>query len=66
LNIKRFVDEETDMEWQESYMGNDGDFSFYYDAVKNEYSISSAKKRIPFLSITDSFYNTRFKKDLFV
>lgn len=31
--------------WQNHYMGDDGQFTMYYDAVKNEYAISSISER---------------------
>ena len=38
LNIKRFLPKS---EWDNFYMGNDGQFTFYIDGVKMEYAISS-------------------------
>ena len=38
LNIKRFLDDNT---WNQFYMGDDGQFTFYIDGVKREYAASS-------------------------
>ena len=38
LNIKAFLPRD---EWVRFYMGDDGQFTMYYDAVKNEYALSS-------------------------
>lgn len=43
LNPKRFL---TDDEWNDMYMGDDGCFSMYIDAVKSEYSVSSTMSDI--------------------
>lgn len=44
-------------EWNEKYMGDDGEFSFYVDAVKKEFGLNScAEKRYPITtSAQDSF-----------
>lgn len=38
LDIKSIVSSKV---WEENYMGDDGDFTFYIDAVKQEYCLSS-------------------------
>lgn len=43
LNLKNVLDEET---WNRHYMGDDGQFTMYVDAVRNEYAISSTSPRI--------------------
>ena len=41
LKLKRFFNEE---KWKSFYMGNDGEFTFYIDFVKQEYCKSSTSK----------------------
>lgn len=43
LNIDKFIIKE---DWDEFYMGDDGTFTMYYDAVKNEYALSSISERV--------------------
>lgn len=33
--------------WRQSYMGDDGTFTFYIDAVRDEFAVSSTSPRIP-------------------
>lgn len=42
LNAKRLVSEQ---EWEETYMGDDGQFTMYIDLVKNEFARSSTSVR---------------------
>lgn len=45
LNVKRIM---TDEEWEEFYMGDDGQYTFYIDLVKKEYAMNSlAQNRFP-------------------
>jgi len=44
LGVKELVSPEL---WSESYMGNDGEFTMYVDAVKMEYAESSISDRFP-------------------
>jgi len=45
LAVKRLLDEK---EWDEFYMGDDGQYTFYVDLVKNEYAMNSlAEERFP-------------------
>ena len=45
LNVKRLL---SDQEWEEFYMGDDGQYTFYIDLVKNEYAMNSlAMDRYP-------------------
>ncbi len=55
LGIKEMLDEET---FQEMYAGDEGAYTFYYDAVNDKYAISS---------ITDDYYNRNGKsiKEMF-
>ena len=47
LEIKRFL---TDEEWKSFFMGEDGQFTMYIDAVKEEFAISStSSSRFPIL-----------------
>ena len=41
LNVKRVVSKE---DWEEFYMGDDGNFTFYIDMVKGEFSKNSIAK----------------------
>lgn len=49
LGIKDIVPEEV---WTKHYMGDDGQFTMYVDAVFNKYSISSTLKRMPMKDLT--------------
>jgi hypothetical protein len=42
LDLKNVIPKET---WDEHYMGNDGQFTMYVDAVKQEYAVSSISPR---------------------
>ncbi len=44
LNVRNVVSEKT---WERFYMGNDGHFTMYYDAVRGEYAVSSTSERFP-------------------
>ena len=45
LNVKGIL---SDKEWEEFYMGDDGDFTFYIDMVKGEFAKNSvSKERFP-------------------
>lgn len=45
LNVRRIM---TDDEWNEFYMGDDGQYTFYIDLVKKEYAMNSlAQNRFP-------------------
>lgn len=50
--------------WDSSYMGDDGTFTMYVDAVTRSYASSSTKERIPLngMSIREAFYNVRNSK----
>lgn len=55
LNLKRFF---TDEGWQKFYMGDDGIFTMYIDAIKQEFAMSSTSpQRTSFqdMSLTDFF-----------
>jgi hypothetical protein len=41
LDVKRLM---TDKEWEEFYMGDDGQFTMYVDAVNKEFASSSVSK----------------------
>ncbi len=49
LNVIRMVPDDV---WQASYMGDDGQFTMYVDAVKMEYAASSVDDRKPLGSMT--------------
>ena len=42
LNVRRHLSEE---KWDEFYMGDEGQFTMYFDAVKMQYAVSSTSKR---------------------
>ncbi len=44
LELERQIREKTGLNWDELYLGNDGDYSFYIDAVNETYSRSSVHK----------------------
>lgn len=54
LNVRRLFTTEG---WEKFYMGDDGMFTMYVDAVSRTYAISSTKKRIPLEknTITEAF-----------
>jgi hypothetical protein len=61
LNIKGML---ADDEWSSVYMGRDGEFTFYYDAVKQEYAVSSSSKDkhpINELSLVQAFQQLKIK-----
>ena len=45
LKIKDLLTEE---EWEDKYMGDEGQFSMYYDAVEDKYGVNSTSERISF------------------
>lgn len=54
LNPKRFLTEE---QYNEFYMGNDGDFTFYIDLVNEVFSISStATERFPLMNTVEEMF----------
>lgn len=56
LNVKRLL---SDQEWNEFYMGDDGQFTMYIDAVKEEYAQSSTSiKRYGLADTIDEMFNT--------
>lgn len=60
LDIKRFF---TDDGWQKFYMGDDGAFSMYIDAVKQEYALTSrSKERESFKDYTVLEYFQKFRR----
>lgn len=56
--VRSIVGERT---WAESYMGDDGTFTMYIDAVRREYAVSSTSERFPIGSkeIGEMFANVR-------
>lgn len=52
-------------EWNERYMGDDGTYTMYIDAVKEQYAVSSTSKREPWnkeIDLKKSFDNIRFNR----
>ena len=57
LNVRANVDSET---WEKSYMGTDGQFSFYIDAVDSSFaknSVAPANERYPIMDNVDDMFN---------
>lgn len=64
LDIKRFL---TSSEWDEFYMGEDGQFTMYIDAVKRQYAVSSTNSKRFNLGqndIKNIFKNIIFEKSM--
>ena len=62
LDVRRLL---TDKEWEEFYMGDDGNFTFYADLVKNEFamnSLSQERKPIGNLDVHEMFSAIRNKQ----
>ena len=56
LNIRRFF---TDKEWEEFYMGDDGNFTYYIDMVERKFAKSSTApmgKRYDLIDSTDEMF----------
>ena len=60
LGVKNLFDQAT---WDEMYMGDEGEFTMYIDAVKEEYAISSADERYPIAgqTVQEMFADVRKK-----
>ena len=57
LQMKRFFNDE---QWGQLFMGFDGTYTFYVDAVKGEYAISSTHTdRYPITNVKDDFQHIR-------
>lgn len=59
LDVKRIMSDE---EWEEFYMGDDGNYTFYADLVKNEYamnSLSTERKPIGNMDVVEMFNDVR-------
>ena len=66
LNVRRLLTEE---EWNEFYMGDDGNFTFYIDMVKGEFaknSISQERYPIGDKSIDEMFNIIRYRDSSFI
>lgn len=61
LNPKKLMTEE---QWQQFYMGDDGNFTFYIDAVKNQFAKNSTSKTRysiePWMTVKDMFDVVKF------
>ena len=60
LDLERQVKEKTDLKWEELYMGDDGDYSFYIDAVGETFarnSTISKDQNYPTLESVDDMFN---------
>ena len=62
LNVKDLIFKGREQEWEEFYMGNDGEFTFYIDAVNEQYSMHSCvpikdRKSSVGLSIDEMFHS---------
>ena len=59
LDVRHLVSEQ---EWNDLYMGDDGQYTMYIDLVKNEYAVSSTSERHPIpahASVGDLFRNVK-------
>jgi hypothetical protein len=57
LNLKRFLNES---QWERFYMGNEGKFTMFIDAVEQNYGISSTdQRRFPLTNLEDDFRHVR-------
>lgn len=60
LDLEKQVREKTDLKWEELYMGDDGDYSFYIDAVSQTFaknSTISKDQNYPILESVDDMFN---------
>lgn len=60
LDLEKQVREKTDLKWEELYMGDDGDYSFYIDAVGETFaknSTISKDQNYPVLESVDDMFN---------
>ena len=60
LDLERQIKEKTDLKWDELYMGDDGDYSFYIDAVSQTFaknSTISKNQNYPTLESVDDMFN---------
>lgn len=66
LDLEKQVREKTDLKWEELYMGDDGDYSFYIDAVSQTFAknstISKDQNYTILESVDDMFNFIRNKK----
>lgn len=59
LDLERQIKTKTDLPWDELYMGDDGDYSFYIDAVSQRFaqnSTISKDKNYPILDSVDKMF----------
>lgn len=59
LDLERQVKEKTDLKWEELYMGDDGDYSFYIDAVGETFARNSTISKdecYPILESVDEMF----------
>ena len=60
LNLENQVKTKTNLKWEELYMGDDGDYSFYIDAVEETFaknSTISKDRNYPILESVDNMFN---------
>ena len=60
LDLEKQVRTKTDLKWEELYMGDDGDYSFYIDAVSQTFaknSTISKDQNYPILESVDEMFN---------
>ncbi len=60
LDLEKQVRTKTDLKWEELYMGDDGDYSFYIDAVSQTFaknSTISKDQNYPVLESVDDMFN---------
>lgn len=61
LDLERQIKEKTDLKWEELYMGNDGEYSFYIDAVSQTFAKNSTISKDKNYPINDMSVDEMFK-----
>lgn len=59
LQIKSRLSEDL---WNSRYMGDDGQFTMYVDAVENEYAVSSSSERFPLMGQNAKYWFNKIKE----
>lgn len=61
LDLENQIKTKTDLKWEELYMGDDGDYSFYIDAVGKTFALNSTvskDKNFPILNSVDEMFKS--------
>jgi hypothetical protein len=61
LDLEKQIKERTDLKWEELYMGNDGEYSFYIDAVSKTFAKNSTISKDKNYPINDMSVDEMFK-----